>query len=83
MGITTVIGFFIAFDRPEAVGTYLPASGADGPLDSNLLDPTSTSSGDFGGQVLALQLNVEFANAGTLKGNAHIRFGDLTLCKGD
>ena len=58
------------FSSAAKVEKYLPAGGTNGPLDANLVDPTSSSSGTFGGDVLALQLNVDF-NPG---------FGNLTLC---
>ena len=34
----------------------------------------------LGGEVLALQFNVDFADAGVTIGTAGIAFGDLTLC---
>ena len=65
VGLPTT-GFTMTFDAPTAVFNYLPAGGSPGTLNGNLLDPTSTSSGTFGGDVLALQLNVDFSNAGFL-----------------
>ncbi len=58
------------FQTAADVENYLPAGGTNGKLTSNLLNPTSTSAGHFGGEVLALQLNVDF-NPG---------FGNLNLC---
>jgi hypothetical protein len=58
------------FDTASDVENYLPAGGTNGKLTANLINPTSSSSGTFGGDVLALQLNVDF-NPG---------FGNLTLC---
>jgi hypothetical protein len=62
------------------VQEYLPASGAPGPLDRNYSNPTTSSSGVFGGDVLALRLNVDFNNAGFLKGASKLKFGNLKLC---
>ncbi len=59
---------------------YLPSSGTPGALDANMLNPISTSSGAFGGEVLALKLNVDFSDAGVPHGTAALHFGDLTLC---
>ncbi len=67
------------FTAPQAVVSYLPTSGANAPLSAVLVDPTSTSAGALGGHVLALQLDVDFADAGYLAGSAGAPFGDLTL----
>jgi len=72
-------GFFMSFTGPGFVAAYLPAAGAPGPLDANLGNPTSTSSGVFGGDVLALELNVDFSDAGFLLGTSGIPFGNLVL----
>ncbi|AMV40886.1 hypothetical protein VT85_25860 (plasmid) [Planctomyces sp. SH-PL62] len=61
-------GFSAIFTSGPAVLDYLPASGGPDPLNQDLLDPTSTSSGVLGGQVLALRLNVDFNKAGYLVG---------------
>jgi len=52
----------------------------DAALTADLLDPTTTSSGALGGEVLALRMNVDFSAAGVLGGNANVQFGSLTLC---
>lgn len=75
-------GFTMTFDGPIPVLDYLPASGTAAPLNQNLVDPFSTSStgsGDFGGDVVALQLNVDFSNAGFLAHPSGIPFGNLLL----
>ena len=54
---------------------YLPAGGKPHALIADLVNPTSSPSGVFGGQVLALQLNVDFSATGGLPGG----FGSLTL----
>lgn len=58
------------FTSAIAVQDYLPAGGTPGALTTGLVDPTSSSSGHFGGEALALELNV-LSNPG---------FADLTLC---
>ena len=60
--------------------TSLPATGAPGALTADLINPLSSSSGIFGGDVLALKLNVDFADAGVTAGTSSTRFGDLLLC---
>src|SRR5215204_6327446 len=68
------------FTSAPAVFDYLPGTGTPGPLNADLVDPSSTSSGVFGGQVLALQLDVDLGDAGVLTGTSALRFGDLRIC---
>jgi hypothetical protein len=66
-----------------AIGAYLPAGGSNGALNASLLDPTSTSAGHFGGEVLALQLNVDLGTHSppvTVGGNSVFDFGSLLIC---
>jgi hypothetical protein len=79
VGITGSAGFSMIFTSAPAVLDYLPSSGAPASLNSDLLDPTSSASGAFGGAVLALQLNVDFDDADELAGSVDIPFGDLIL----
>src|SRR5260370_5023572 len=84
-GVLTVVlpspaGFHMIFSSPIPVGVYLPAVGTPAPLDQNLVNPLgATSSGAFGGDVLALQLDVDFSDAGFLLGASGIPFGNLVL----
>lgn len=73
-------GFGLAFSDANAVLAYLPASGTARPLTASLQDPTDTASGVFGGDVVALQLDIDFSDAGRLAGSTGYKFGDLTLC---
>ncbi len=78
-------GYAIYFDGVgggglDGVTTYLPASGSPAALNANLADPRTTSAGVFGGDVTALQLDVDFSDAGYLVGASGLPFGDLTLC---
>ena len=69
----------MVFSGATKLLAYLPDIGAIGPLDSDLVNPTATSSGEFGGSVTALKLNIDFSDAGLLPGNLGIPFGDLVL----
>jgi hypothetical protein len=66
IGIPGTSGFSAKFTSATAVRNYLPAGGQAGALTADLTNPTSTSAGVFAGQVLALQLNVDFGNGGKL-----------------
>ena len=79
VGIPGPAGFSIVFDSSDAVSAYLPANGTPGPLTVDLLDPTSSASGGFGGEVLALALNVAFSDAGVLAHAPGVFFGDLVF----
>lgn len=72
-------GFAMIFDNAGSISQFLPASGTPGALDSSLLDPESSSAGVFGGEVLALQLDVDFSQAGIILGSSGIPFGDLVI----
>ncbi len=82
-GVLTVglpsTGFTMMFSGSLEVFVYLPAAGTPAALDQNLINPLSSSSGTFGGDVLALQLDVDFSNAGFLVGTSGIPFSNLAL----
>jgi hypothetical protein len=50
--------------------SYFPAAGPAAALNQNYVDPTTTSSGAFGADVLALKLDIDFSNAGFLVGTS-------------
>jgi PEP-CTERM motif len=79
VGIPGPAGYSIIFDSPDAVLAYLPAGGSPGPLTADLLDPISSASGYFGGEVVDTTLNVDFSNAGLLAHPAGVTFGDLVF----
>lgn len=72
-------GFTMIFTDPQSVLTYMPAIGPYAPLNGSVLNPITTASGAFGGDVLALEFNVDFSDAGFLPGTSGLRFGDLVL----
>jgi hypothetical protein len=79
VGLTDGTGYYIAFNGIERVREYLPPIGPAGALTSSILNPTSTPAGVFGGNMVALALNIAFADYGIFPGNLTIRFGDLQL----
>jgi hypothetical protein len=80
VGLAGSAGFSMRFTGPGAVISYLPATGTVGALTSDLVDPTSTSSGSLGGNVVALKLNVDFDDANILANASATPFGDLLIC---
>ena len=54
----------LTFTSAGAIQAFLPQGGPPGILSASLTNPTSSSAGVFAGQVLALQLNVDFSAAG-------------------
>jgi hypothetical protein len=78
IGVPGAAGFSAVFTAPSSIVSYLPASGTLGPFTADLIDPSSTASGAFGGEVLALTLNVDYA--AYTGGTSGIALGGLTLC---
>ena len=76
---STTPGFFMVFTNEVNLDDFLPASGAPGPLDANLPNPTTSSAGVFGGEVAAMKLNLDFSNAGLIPNSSGLLFGNLVL----
>jgi hypothetical protein len=66
------------FSSASAIITYLPALGTSGPLSEDVLNPVVTNSGEMGGEVLALRLNIDFSRASIL--GSTTRLGELRFC---
>lgn len=79
IGIPGTAGYSAQFTDSSYILDYLPAVGPSGALDTDLSNPTQTSSGAFGGVVLALRLNIDYSDAGVLPANSSVPFGDLVL----
>lgn len=77
VGVPGVAGYSMKFASSTAVKDYLPAGGTSNALNADLLNPTSSSSGVFGGQVLALQINVSMGTVTMPLGG--VPFGALVL----
>src|SRR5262249_15295671 len=52
----------------SAIAAFLPQGSTAGTLTANATNPTTSSAGVLAGQVLALQLSVDFSNKGTTPG---------------
>jgi hypothetical protein len=73
------IGNSISFTGSDGLFNYLPGVGTAGALVTVYENPTTTSSGAYGGEVVALRLNVDFSAAGFLPGTSGVPFGNLYL----
>jgi hypothetical protein len=68
-------GYSVEFSSYNTLLTYLPDVGPVGVFDSNLVNPTTTAAGAFGGVVVALKLNIDFSDAGLIdSGNPLSKF---------
>lgn len=72
-------GFELSFGDAAHVLAFFPQAGLPGALGQSQTNPDSSESGLFAGDVLALQLDVDFSDAGLLVGTSGIHFGDLIL----
>jgi hypothetical protein len=77
--VGSLSGFIMGFTDVDSVLAYQPSLGPYAPLNSSVLNPITTSSGAFGGDVLALEFNVDFSDAGFLPATSGIPFGNLLL----
>ncbi|HTV28247.1 MAG TPA: hypothetical protein VMF32_10745 [Xanthobacteraceae bacterium] len=78
VGVPGPAGFSMIFADADSVIAYLPATGTPGPLTADLVDPVSSVSGAFGGEVVGLALNLAFSDDGLL---AHPpAFRSVTSC---
>lgn len=55
---------YLVFTSAAAVSNFLPQGGTPGVLTGSATNPSSSKAGVLAGQVLALQLNVDFSNSG-------------------
>jgi hypothetical protein len=78
VGGTTPGSFNISFDGAAGVLGYFPSGGPPAALTASMLDPDHTASGVFGGDVVALALDIDFNAKGYL-GKLTNAFGDLVL----
>ena len=74
-------GFFDGFGSATTLANYLGQSGTPAALTGSFINPPqgSDGSGQFGSQVAALKLNIDFSAAGHLR-NSATAFGDLSVC---
>jgi hypothetical protein len=70
--------FSILLSSGTTTLAYLPTVGANVALTQSYVDPVISAGGLFGGQLVALRLNVDFGAAGLIGGTFDL--GDLYLC---
>lgn len=74
-------GFTLKLSLASDVEKFLPAGGQPKALDKNYVDPKSTKAGVFGGQVVALKMNIAFSDADKI-GSGSIKLGSLIVTAG-
>ena len=62
------LGKSLTFTSAAAIRTFLPAGGKPGVLQTSATNPSNSKGGNFAGQVLSLQLTVDFSNAAIIDG---------------
>lgn len=70
--------YTLTFTSAAAVQAFLPQGGTPGSLTASGVNPKTSAAGVFAGQVLALQLSVDFSSTGIFR----IGFGSLTVQSG-
>lgn len=73
--------FTASYSSATAVKNFLPQGGPSAAFNANYTNPTSTSAGVLGGQVMALLLNVKYDEAGYL-GTNPLKLKDLVITSG-
>jgi choice-of-anchor A domain-containing protein/uncharacterized repeat protein (TIGR01451 family) len=61
---------------------FLPQGGTANPFNQNYIDPTSTSAGILGGQLVAAMMNYHFDLAGYIGSNNEYTLGQLVITSG-
>jgi hypothetical protein len=79
IGVPGSGGYSIVFSSPDTILHFLPTTGAPAALTTDLNNPVTTGAGIFAGDVLALQLDIDFADHGVLAGSSGFVFGDLVV----
>jgi hypothetical protein len=79
VGFPGIFGYSAQFTSAGALLNYLPQSGPDGRLLADYVNPLTTNAGRYGGEVAALKLNIDFADAGLTLGSVGVSFGNLEL----
>ncbi|HEX2865862.1 MAG TPA: SdrD B-like domain-containing protein [Ignavibacteriales bacterium] len=80
-GLTVGGQYTMKFTTSQSIQNYLGGQGTPSKLTNNYTNPTSTESGTFGVQMVALTLNVYFDDAGKIGSNA-LELKDLVILSG-
>ncbi len=70
------------FTNANSVQSFLPQIGAANQFNTNYVNPTITSAGEFAGNVAALTLNVVFNEAGLLGSTSTTKIKNLVVASG-
>ncbi|HEX2960826.1 MAG TPA: SdrD B-like domain-containing protein [Ignavibacteriales bacterium] len=80
-GLTVGGNYTMKFTTSQSIKNYLQGGGTPDKLSQSYVNPTSSESGNFGVQMVALTLNVYFDNAGKIGSNA-LALKDLVILSG-
>ena len=82
VGAPAGTNFNIALTSATGVEDYLPTGGPPGVLTGTAVNPAHGQNGEgvFGGDVVGLQLDIDFSDTGWLSGSTGLNFADLTVC---
>lgn len=79
IGVPGSGGYSIVFSSSGNILHFLPTTGAPAALTTDLNNPVTTGAGVFAGDVLALRLDIDFADDGLLAGSSGLVLGDLVV----
>ena len=79
IGVPGNSGYSVQFTSPTTISEFIPTNGPPATLTADLLDPVTTPGGIFAGDVLALQMDIDFSDHGALSGSSGLFFGDLVV----
>ena len=74
--------YSITFTNANALLSFLPQIGSPGALNMSYINPTSTSAGQFAGNVASLALNVALNDSGFLGSTSTTKLGNLVIASG-
>ena len=74
--------YSVIFTNANALKNFMPQIGAAGQLNMSYVNPTTTTAGQFAGNVAALALNVAFNDSGLLGSTTTTKLGNLVVTSG-
>ena len=79
VGIPGTSGYSLRFTDGDRVTNFFVQSGNPAALTGDLVNTTSSPSGGFGGEIVALRMNIDFSDFNIAPYTSAYKFGDLIL----